>query len=427
MLVRNSAPQFESIKKIDLIKANKIDLKNGVFLYVINAGEQELSKVEVLFYAGTKYQEQALVASFANKLCIEGTSKKSSEQISEEMDFYGSYLETECNSDWASLKIYALNKYLRPSLNILCEIITDANFPKEEFDILKQNSYQQFLTRSKKVSDLAASEFQEMLFGKDNFYGRKNKEEDYSAVTNQMVADFFKQNYSTTNMVVIASGKIKEKQIVEIQESLGSIFKEGKKNGLLNLSFQQPENLNHLIEKEDAMQSALRMGKPMFNKTHPNFAALQVVNTILGGYFGSRLMKNIREDKGYTYGIGSGLVSKVEGGYWVISSEVGSDVCGNALNEIKKELSILCNELVSEEELSLVKNYMLGQLLKNCDGAFSLSDRFVGLLMYDIDYSYYDRYIQTINDITPQHILELCKEYLSPTTFLQLVVGKNPQ
>lgn len=266
-----------------------------------------------------------------------------------------------------------------------------------------------------------------MLFGKDNFYGRKNTEADYSSITNEMVADFFNTNYSTQNMVVVASGKIEDKQIAEIQETLGSIVKEGKRNSLLNLSFQQPENFNHLIEKEDAVQSALRMGKPMFNKTHPKFAALQVVNTILGGYFGSRLMKNIREDKGYTYGIGSGLVSKVEGGYWVISSEVGSDVCGNALKEIKKELSILCNELVSEEELSLVKNYKLGQLLKNCDGAFSLSDRFVGLLMYDLDYSYYDNYVKVINEITPQNIIKLCQEYLNPDTFLQLVVGKNPQ
>ena len=427
MLLRNSAPQFELIKKIDLIHANKTDLKNGVSLYVINAGEQELCKVEVLFNAGTKYQEQALVASFANKLCIEGTSKKTSEQISEEIDFYGSYLETECNNDWASLKIYALNKYLRQSLNVLCEIITDANFPKEEFEILKQNSFQQFLTRNKKVSDLAASQFQEMLFGNNNFYGRKNTEADYSALTNEMVTEFFKQNYSTSNMVIIASGKIEDTQILEIQETLGSTAKEGKKNTLLNLSFAKPNNLNVLIEKDDAVQSAIRMGKQMFNKTHPNFASLQVVNTILGGYFGSRLMKNIREDKGYTYGIGSGLVSKVEGGFWVISSEVGSEVCKSALDEIKKELSILCSQLVSEEELSLVKNYMLGQLLKNCDGAFSLSDRFVGLLMYDLDYSYYDRYIKTLNEITPQQILNLSQEYLNPDTFLQLVVGKNPQ
>jgi zinc protease len=427
MLVRTVAPQFESIKKIDLIHANKIELKNGVSLYVINAGEQDLSKVEVLFNAGTKYQQKALVASYANKLCIEGTTKKTSEQISEEIDFYGSYLETECNSDWASLKIYALNKYLRPSLNVLCEIISDANFPEEEFEIHKQNTFQQFLTRNKKVSDLAATHFQEMLFGKNNFYGRKNTEADYSIITNQMVKEFFEENYSVSNMVVIASGKIEEAQILEIQESLGSIKKQGKKKSVLELTFDKPENVNELIEKTDSVQSAIRMGKPMFNKTHPKYAALQVVNTILGGYFGSRLMKNIREDKGYTYGIGSGLVSKVEGGYWVISSEVGSDVCQSALHEIRKELSILCTQKVSEEELSLVKNYMLGQLLKNCDGAFSLSDRFIGLLMYDLNYSYYDRYIKTLNEITPVEILALCQEFLNPDTFLQLVVGKNSQ
>ena len=150
-----------------------------------------------------------------------------------------------------------------------------------------------------------------------------------------------------------------------------------------------------------------------------------MVNTILGGYFGSRLMANIREEKGYTYGIGSRMVSMNNAGYIYISTEVGTNVCDDAVNEIYKEIDKLRNELVSSEELNLVKNYMMGDFLRSADGPFALADKFKKIMFYDLSYSYYDEFVKTVKTITPEQIQSLADQYLNPDDLYELVVGKK--
>ena len=163
----------------------------------------------------------------------------------------------------------------------------------------------------------------------------------------------------------------------------------------------------------------------MFSKTHPDYVGMQVLNTILGGYFGSRLMKNIREEKGYTYGIGSAVVSLMHGGYFFITSEVGAEVCSPALTEIYNELEILRREPVAEDELQMVKNYMLGSFLKSIDGAFNLADRWKGIMFYNLGYDYYERYIKTVSMITPEELMALAQKYFGKENMSELVVGKK--
>jgi predicted Zn-dependent peptidase len=179
------------------------------------------------------------------------------------------------------------------------------------------------------------------------------------------------------------------------------------------------------IERNNAIQSAIRVGRPMFNKTHADYAGMQVLNTILGGYFGSRLMKNIREEKGYTYGIGSAVVSMIHGGYFFIASEVGAEVCSSALEEVYKEMDILRMEPIPEEELQMVKNYMLGSFLKSIDGAFNLVDRWKGIMFYNLGYEYYDRFINTVSTISPPELMMLAQKYLTRESMNELVVGKK--
>ena len=181
----------------------------------------------------------------------------------------------------------------------------------------------------------------------------------------------------------------------------------------------------HYIERDNAIQSAIRIGRPMFNKTHPDYAGMQVLNTILGGYFGSRLMKNIREDKGFTYGIGSAAVSLLNEGYFFIASEVGAEVCEEALVEVYKEMEILCREPVPDEELQMVKNYMLGSFLKSIDGAFNLADRWKGIMFYNLGYDYYNRFINTVSAISSAEVMMLAQKYLSREDMCELVVGKK--
>jgi predicted Zn-dependent peptidase len=150
-----------------------------------------------------------------------------------------------------------------------------------------------------------------------------------------------------------------------------------------------------------------------------------VVSTILGGYFGSRLMANIREDKGYTYGIGSNIISKLHAGHFYISTEVGADVTNQALTEIYKEIALLRDELVADEELELVKNYLTGTFLRSIDGAFSLAQKFTGVYFYNLGYDYYTKYIDTLKNITPENIKDFACKYLQEEDLYELVVGKK--
>jgi predicted Zn-dependent peptidase len=179
----------------------------------------------------------------------------------------------------------------------------------------------------------------------------------------------------------------------------------------------------HTIEKEGAVQSAIRIGRVLFNKTHPDYLGMQVLNAVLGGYFGSRLMANIREDKGYTYGIGSGLVSMFGGGYFVISTEVGVEVTNAALKEIYYEIDKLQHELVGEDELELVRNYLIGVFLRSTDGPFAIGDRLKGIVGYGLGYEYYERYVETIRTITPEQLRDLANKYLKKEDLIELVVG----
>jgi predicted Zn-dependent peptidase len=180
----------------------------------------------------------------------------------------------------------------------------------------------------------------------------------------------------------------------------------------------------HFIRRKDALQAAIRIGKQLFNRTHNDFFGMQVLNTILGGYFGSRLMTNLREDKGYTYGIGSALISLQHSGSFFITGEVGADVAKQAAAEIYKEIDLLRNNLVPDEELNLVKSYMLGKFLRSVDGAFAMGDMFMSVMETGLDMSFYNRYTEVIRSITALELRDLAQRHLDPATFHELIVGK---
>ena len=167
----------------------------------------------------------------------------------------------------------------------------------------------------------------------------------------------------------------------------------------------------------------MRLGRILFNKKHPDYLDFLVLNTLIGDYFGSRLMTNIREDKGYTYGIGSMLAEVNEFGYFIIATEVRKDVMKNTLDEVKFEFDRLKNELVPNEEMELVKNYMLGQLLKSADGAYAMTDLFLSAEAQGKDLDFYNEALQSIRSITPQRIQELANTYLNWEDYTVISAG----
>jgi zinc protease len=424
-LDRKQAPEFKTIDKIHIPQAELATLDNGIKVYSIDAGSQELTKIEFLFKAGMYYQAQPLLASAANNLLETGTKSYTANQLSDNIDFFGSFFECSVEQDFSSLALFSLNKYIDKSLHYVEEIIKFPTFPQDEFEIYLSNKKQKHLVNSQKVSVLARRRFSELIFGEQHPYGRDVKTENFDELTLDSIKVFYQTHYQYSNCSIVASGKLPQNLVATLNDFFGKT-KWGVQNNIdtSQKPLETSTTTKHFIDKADAIQSAIRIGRPLFNKLHPDYFKFQVLNTILGGYFGSRLMANIREDKGYTYGIGSGLASLVKEGYFFISTEVGIDVTKQTLEEIYKEIKILREELVDEQELETVRNYILGQFLRSVDGPYSLADKFKAIYEFDLGYDYFENYFNAVKTVTPQELKDLANTYLQEKDLIELVVGK---
>jgi predicted Zn-dependent peptidase len=423
---RKIAPAFKAIEKIEMIKADERRLRNNIPVYAINAGTQELIKIEFLFEAGMYHQQMPLLASTTNAMMEEGTSKMNADQIADAVDYYGAFLETGVSQDHASIALYTLNKHLPSVLPFIEQIIKDSIFPKEQMDIYLTNKKQEFILGNQRVATLARKRFSELLFGENHPYGRDPKERHFEELTREHLVDFYKSNYRADRCKIILAGKVEDEHYKLLDNLFGgNDWVSGKESTVKTFPINALAKKEEVIVKADALQSAIRIGRILFNKTNPDYHPMQLLNTVFGGYFGSRLMSNIREDKGYTYGIGSGLVSLQHGGYFFISTEVGVDVTSKAINEIYYEMNKLREELISEDELQLVKNYMLGSFLRSVDGPFAMAERFKGVMLYNLGYDTFDKYLATIRTTSSSSLQELANKYLDKNTMIELVAGKK--
>ncbi|QXU43988.1 pitrilysin family protein [Pedobacter sp. D749] len=423
MLNRQQAPDFKQVSTIKFIHPEKKVLENGIPVFTIYSGEQDLVRIEFIFDNVNWKSEKPLQAIAVSALINNGTNKLSAKEIAEQIDFYGAFFQTEYVQDQSSVTLYTLNKHLHSVLPIVKDVLSESQFPQQELDIYIQNQKQKLQVNLKKNDILARKEFAHALFG-NTAYGVNIQAEHYDALKREDLIDYFKAAYSPNNCTIIVSGKFDEASFNLLNDAFG---KDWEKSNAIKNSFDFAATAKQTIytEKPEALQSAIRIGQLAINRKHEDFSGLQILNTVLGGYFGSRLMNNIREDKGYTYGIGSGVSSLQQAGYLFIATEVGADVCAAALTEIYKEIEILKTELVGDEELDLVRNYMLGSMLGSLENVFSHADKFKNIYFAGLDYDYYTRYIEKVKTITAEELLALANKYLITDHFTEVVIGKK--
>jgi len=422
MTDRTQAPELVQREEIRIPSAEIHRLKNGIPVYVIRSGAQEVIKVELLFSAGQTAADRALLSAAANDLMDEGTRNRTAAELAEGLDYFGAYLQTESGADWATVSLYTLNKFTGDTLPYLLDILTQPLYPEEELSIYRSQGKQRLSVSLNKVDVLARRAFIRSLYGDQHPYGRLTMPEDYDRLNSDTLQEFHRQHYLNGLKAVFIAGLPTEKTVENIISDLDA-------SGLIagamtETNVELPSPSRQLVEKADALQSAIRIGRRMFNRSHPDYLTFTVLNTVLGGYFGSRLMTNIREDKGYTYGIGSGLVSNRTDGYFFISTEVGADVREGAINEIYSELKRLREEEVPDAELTLVKNYMLGAFQRSLDGAFTLSDRYKMLCTNGLDKSYLEEYPGKLLEISPAQLIKCAGLYLQEEDLSEVVAGR---
>jgi zinc protease len=300
-------------------------------------------------------------------------------------------------------------------------MISDSVFPEEELAIYKQNMKQRLNVNLKKCDFVAHRLIDKYVYGEDHPYGRFTRFEDFDAVSREELVKFYQQYYLNGKLVLFVAGRLPENIFPLLNKNFGDL-----KNQPVNVtnisSHPGPEKKYRVINDPNGVQGAIRLGMPFPNRHHPDFLKVQVLNNVFGGFFGSRLMTNIREDKGYTYGIHSYLQNHIQQSAWIISTEAGRDVCEPAIVEVYKEMKRLRNELVDDEELLLVRNYMIGSILGDLDGPFQIINRWKNIILNGLDESYFYRSIDTIKTVSAKELQDLANKYLQPENFYELVV-----
>lgn len=420
---RKHAPAIVDAVNFDLrLKpAEKYRLDNGVDVYAVNAGAEDVLSFEWVFFAGNWHEEQNLVAPTANFLLRNGTSKRSAFQINEHFEYFGSYLNRACYNETATITLHCLAKHVKELMPVVKELITDSVLPQEELDIYKQNMKQR-LQVSLKKSDFVASRLIDVyLFGEHHPYGKFSKEEDFDALNRQQLVDFYKKHYQQGKMIMFVAGKLPAGLDVLLNQYFGDLPNKAMESKDIS-KLPSAEKKFRITNDPAGVQGSIRIARPFPNRHHPDFLKVQILNALFGGFFGSRLMSNIREDKGYTYGIHSYLQNHVYESAWLISTEAGKDVCEATIAEVYKEMKGLREELVEEDELLLVRNYMMGGILGDLDGPFQIIARWKNIVLNNLTEQYFYDSINTIKTITAVELQQLAQKYLQPEDFYELVV-----
>jgi predicted Zn-dependent peptidase len=425
MLNRKKSPAIVDAVELNLqLKPyTKFTLDNGVEVYSIHAGTQEVVMVEMVFFAGNWYEEKNIVAATTNFLLKNGTKEKKAFAINEHFDFYGAYLNRGCQNETATMTLHTLGKHLPKLLPVMAELLTYSIFPEEELAIYKQNQKQRLAINLKKCDFVANRLIDKYLFGEEHPYGKFSSATDYDAISKEDVLMFYNRFYTNGKCIIFTAGILP----TDIQEQLNNAF------GHLPLNQQAIPEIVHqpvpasekkfqVSNDENGVQGAIRLARPFPNRHHPDFSKVQVLNNIFGGFFGSRLMSNIREDKGYTYGIHSYLQNLIQQSAWMVSTEAGKDVCAATISEVYKEMARLKEEPIDETELHLVRNFMVGSLLSDLDGPFQTISRWKSYVLNGLDENYFHKAINTIKTVSAEELQELAKKYLNEESFYELVV-----
>ena len=417
MLNRSIAPAFTNLQGLELTKPEIQPLNSKWPACIFHDGRYPVIVTEMIFSNGRWWENTIGASHFAAKMLMEGTSRLNSTDISKTFARYGSYLEILPGVDFVNVRLHALKKYFRPSMELLLHLLQDASFPEEEFNTLKGIRQANIRNQLARNNQLANAKFAEALFGEKHPYGRILTPEMVEASTIDQVREEYKSRFFNSPKIIL-SGDVEEEVpwLSDQLQVLPTFEYESDSN------FQLPNAKSESINK-GGNQASIRFGAFTINRKHKDIFKLTVANRLLGGFFGSRLMKNIREEKGLTYGIYSHIVHFAHASYWVIGSEVNKEDVSVAEQEVKNEILELASNPPSEEEMTLLKNYSTGKMMADIDSPLSLSSLYKPQFLMGIPFDYYDRYLESLNSITPAEVSDAITQHLDLEALTTVVVS----
>lgn len=418
MLDRSIAPPFQRTTQLTLLTPQQINLKKGSDLYVLRGGTQEVVRLELIVPAGRWYEPYLGVSHFTATQLDKGTHHKSSYQLASLFDDYGAHLEITPGNDFITLTVYALTKNVREVVAVLLELITEANFPEQELVQGKSIFLQNLKVSEEKTSYVAGKLFRKEIFG-DHPYGRELDAAAVEAIDRKVLQHY--QQQQLVNFRAIVAGNVSDALVKELARVLEQL--PTNEMGEKEMTHSVPDATTYYQPKEGSVQSTIRYGKRTINRQHKDFFDLIFLTHVLGGYFGSRLMKNIREEKGLTYGIHASVQSLKRDAFFVIGADVNRENRELTIQEIQNEMSKLATEPVPANELEAARNHFIGSLQSEVTNAFAHGDKFKTILLNNLPSDYYQQMINRIDALTANDLQLTAAKYFVPSSFTEVSVG----
>ena len=427
MLDRTRQPHIRPMRPFEIQHPSEHRMPNGIPVHVINSGDAEVMRLDIMIRGGQWEQERPLQATFTSRMLREGTVHYSSAEIAENLDYYGAWLDVSSSMNYSFITLYSLNKYFSSTLPIVASMLKEPVFPEKELSVVIEANKQQYLVNREKVEVIARKKLNVNLFGESHPCARYAVLEDYDKLTPDILRDMHSRFYHSGNCSCYLSGCVTDEMLSLLEKELGQSEWGTQQTipELTDICPQGEKSKRVFIERTDALQSAIRLGCFTLDDKHPDSLKLKLLITLFGGYFGSRLMKNIREEKGYTYGISAGLVNYPKIGILGISTEAANEYIQPIITEIEKEMDILRSEKVSEKELEMVRNYMLGDMCRSYESAFSLSDAWIFIETAGLGNDFFERSLKAIREVCSEEILTLAQRHFCKENLISVVAGKK--
>ena len=399
-------------------------LATGGTLYAFPSASTDLVKIDLIHEAGSAYQPQPLCAAAANRLFAVASDDMDARQLAEFMDYRGIVVDHNPDILTASTSVYFLRRYLDELLPVLQQLLLHPAFPQDDFEVFLSKRRQELQAMQRKTREVARRLFYQTLFGTDHPLGRYAEPADADRLDRDTVVRFFHERYRSRQLIV--SGNIDAELIEKVTESLVPLQVEESKNQkveeLISTFHYQLSTIK--VAVPGAVQTSLRVGRILpLRWDSVDYARFMLLTTLLGGYFGSRLMSNLREDKGYTYGIQAH--TQIYRGVIVlyITTDVAASAADAAEEEIRRELQRLCDEPVGDDELAMVKTVLTGDFIRSVDGVFERSERLRSMLATDVDETFTDNLREALQTTTADHLLQLSRRFLQPADMLYCRAG----
>jgi zinc protease len=419
---RTIAPAIFPIDNVTITPIEELSIGN-IQVYKNNAIKQEIVKCDLVFEAGSKYEVQHGTAAYTIRMLQEGTTNKTATQIAEAFSKLGYFIEYTSGVERAVISLSGLSKNINKALVLVLDIVLNAQFDTNEWAKQQALSIQSLQINQQKTAFLASNIFKNQLFGNTHPLGTIPNETLIKSVTTEHLKDFHKKHILSGISKVFISGNINEPTWNQFTKILANTSFEKQIIAIPENRSMEPNIAKKHEDIEGSVQCSLRIGQASIDRKHPHYFDLVLTNTILGGYFGSRLMKNIRENKGYTYGISSHLIPIPVNAYWLLSCDLIKDKKEEAIQEIYKEITLLQTELVSETELETARNYLIGDYANTFNAAFDLIEKKKTSLYEQLPADYYHTFIANVRKVTAQKIKEAAISYLSLDRMIEVAVG----